>query len=168
MSLSASSVSTQRDTGDRLKEKFLTFILSDEEYAIGIHGVKEIIGALPTVALPRVPEYIKGVIDLRGKIIPIMDLRRMFGMESRDYDRETCFIVVNALGRTLGLAVDKVSEVLNIDHSSMEDPPDFGSRVNTSFILGMATIKGKVKTILDMDKVFTGENGLFNLSEMEG
>jgi purine-binding chemotaxis protein CheW len=146
--------------------KYLTFALAGEEYGIGILKVKEIIGVMAITTVPRTPDFIKGVINLRGKVIPIADLRLKFGMESMDYTDRTCIIVVEISGaeRTIlmGIVVDSVSEVLNIKSSDIEETPSFGSRLDTDFILGMAKINGAVKILLDIDRVFRAEelNGM--------
>ena len=141
--------------------KYLTFSLAEEEYGIGILKIKEIIGMMPVTTVPRTPEYVKGVINLRGKVIPIIDLRLRFGMESIDYSERTCIIVVEIDGQTgtvqVGVVVDAVSEVLNVDTKDIEDTPQFGRSLDTEYILGMAKMEGGVKILLDVDQVLTGE-----------
>jgi len=141
--------------------KYLTFALAGEEYGIGILKVKEIIGLMAITSVPRTPDYVKGVINLRGKVIPVADLRLKFGMESMAYTDRTCIIVVEISGaeRTIlmGIVVDSVSEVLNIKAADIEDTPSFGSHLNTAFILGMAKISGAVKILLDIDRIFRTE-----------
>ena len=141
--------------------KYLTFSLAEEEYGIGILKIKEIIGMMPVTTVPRTPEYVKGVINLRGKVIPIIDLRLRFGMESIDYTERTCIIVVEIDGQTgtvqVGVVVDAVSEVLNVDTKDIEDTPQFGRSLDTEYILGMAKMEGGVKILLDVDQVLTGE-----------
>ena len=137
--------------------KYLTFALGKEEYGIGILKVKEIIGMMPVTAVPRTPGHVRGVINLRGKVIPVVDLRLKFGMEEMDNSERTCIIVVEiggAAGSVLtGIVVDAVSEVLNIKGGDIEDAPAFGSKLNTDYILGMAKMNGGVKILLDIDKV---------------
>ncbi|MHB9097789.1 MAG: chemotaxis protein CheW [Syntrophales bacterium] len=141
--------------------KYLTFALAGEEYGIGILKVKEIIGLMTITTIPQTPGYVKGVINLRGKVIPVADLRLKFGMEAMEYNDRTCIIVVEiaGTGRTIlmGIVVDSVSEVLNIKGGDIEDTPNFGSHLNTAFILGMAKINGSVKILLDIDRVFREE-----------
>lgn len=141
--------------------KYLTFSLAGEEYGIVILKVKEIIGLIPITPVPQTPNYIKGVINLRGKVIPIVDLRLKFGIEAIDYSERTCIIVVEIISGSnkisMGIVVDSVSEVLNIKEAEIEDTPDFGSRLETSYILGMAKINKSVKILLDIDKVMTGD-----------
>jgi len=129
--------------------QYLTFHLANEEYAVGILRVKEIIpyGALTKV--PQPPPAIRGVINLRGKVIPVIDLRLKFGLPSIDYTQRTCIIVVQVKSGSssllMGIVVDEVSEVLTMAAGDIEDTPDFGANVETGYILGMAKIKGKVK-----------------------
>ena len=141
--------------------KYLTFTLSDEEYGMGILKIKEIIGMMPITKVPQTPEFVKGVINLRGKVIPVIDLRLRFGMESMDYTDRTCIIVVEIQGTIetiqIGIVVDSVSEVLNIKREEVEDTPTFGARLNTDYILGMAKMEGGVKILLDIDRVLKAE-----------
>ena len=139
--------------------KYLTFILADEEYGIGILKIKEIIGMMPVTTVPQTPDFVKGVINLRGKVIPVMDLRLRFGMDAIDYTERTCIIVVEIEGSTgtiqIGIVVDSVSEVLNIKGEDIEDTPTFGTKLNTDYILGMAKMEGGVKILLDIDRVLS-------------
>ncbi len=154
-------------TTDRVKVmtdregKYLTFSLSEEEYGIGILKVKEIIGMITITTMPQVPAYVKGVINLRGKIIPVVDLRLKFGLEERDYTDRTCIIVMEIKSNTdsvlMGIVVDAVSEVLNIKATEIEDTPTFGVAMKTDFILGMAKAGGGVKILLDIDKVVSAQ-----------
>lgn len=133
--------------------KFLTFFLAGEEYGVEILKVHEIIGMLPVTRVPRTPEHVRGVINLRGKVIPIVDLRRKFGMEPGEV--EGCMIVVQVRGISLGIAVDQVNEVLNIASAEIEPPPAFGTDVDTAFLLGMAKAEGRVRLLLDIERVLT-------------
>ena len=137
--------------------KYLTFTLADEEYGIGILKIKEIIGMMPVTSVPKTPEFVKGVINLRGKVIPVLDLRLRFGIEEIDYTERTCIIVVEVEGQIgrveIGIVVDSVSEVLNIKGSEIEDTPAFGTKLDTDFILGMAKMEGGIKILLDIDSV---------------
>ena len=141
--------------------KYLTFILSSEEYGIGILKIKEIIGLMPITSVPQTPEFIKGVINLRGKVIPVMDLRLRFGMPAMGYTERTCIIVVEIDGQTaalqIGIVVDAVSEVLNIKAEDIEATPSFGTRLNADFILGLAKMNGGIKILLDIDRVLGRE-----------
>jgi purine-binding chemotaxis protein CheW len=141
--------------------KYLTFTLADEEYGIGILKIKEIIGMMKVTTVPQTPEFVKGVINLRGKVIPVIDLKLRFGMEPTDYTERTCIIVVEIDGTSgtvqIGIVVDSVSEVLNIKADEIEDTPTFGTRLNTNYILGMAKMEGGVKILLDINRVLKAE-----------
>ena len=141
--------------------KYLTFVLNEEEYGIGILKIKEIIGMMPITSVPQTPEFVKGVINLRGKVIPVVDLRLRFGMTSIDYNDRTCIIVVEIEGQAgtvmIGIVVDAVSEVLNIKAEDIEDTPAFGTTLDTDYILGMAKMEGGVKILLDIDQVLSGD-----------
>ncbi len=141
--------------------KYLTFALAEEEYGICILKIKEIIGMMPITTVPQTPEFVKGVVNLRGKVIPVMDLRLRFGMEAIEYDERTCIIVVEIEGRSgdvqIGIVVDTVSEVLNVAGEDIEDTPTFGTKLDTEYILGMAKMEGGVKILLDIDKVLNAD-----------
>jgi purine-binding chemotaxis protein CheW len=141
--------------------KYLTFTLAEEEYGIGILKIKEIIGMMPITSVPQTPDFVKGVINLRGKVIPVMDLRLRFGMPEIDYTERTCIIVVEIDGQAgtvlIGIVVDSVSEVLNIKGDDIEDTPSFGSKLDTVYILGMAKMEGAVKILLDINRVLGNE-----------
>jgi purine-binding chemotaxis protein CheW len=139
--------------------KYLTFSLAGEEYGIGILKVREIIGMLPITSVPETPPYVKGVINLRGKVIPVVDLRRRFGMPNMDYTERTCIIVVEIAGPagtvSMGVVVDCVSEVMNIKGADIEDTPMFGTQLNTEYILGMAKVGKGLKILLNIEKALT-------------
>jgi len=141
--------------------KYLSFSLAKEEYGIGILKVKEIIGMMPITTVPRTPPFVKGVINLRGKVIPVVDLRLKFGIEEMGYTERTCIIVVEIASQAgsvlTGIVVDSVSEVLNIKGADIEETPNFGAKFDTDYILGMAKITGGVKILLDIDKVLSAE-----------
>ena len=134
-------------------QKYLAFSLSGEEYGIEISKVQEIIGVLAITRVPRTPEHISGVINLRGKIVPVLDMRILFGMEKKETTEETCIIVVHSDDVEMGIIVDRVSEVVNISASQIEEAPAFGSSLDTDFILGIGKAEGSVKILLDIDKV---------------
>ena len=141
--------------------KYLTFYLEKEEYGIGILKVKEIIGMMAITSVPRTPEYVKGVINLRGKVIPVIDLRSKFNMPYLEYSERTCIIVVEIDSELatilIGIVVDAVSEVLNIKEDEIEETPTFGTNLNIEYILGLAKIEGGVKILLNIDKVLSNE-----------
>jgi purine-binding chemotaxis protein CheW len=147
--------------------KYLTFMLADEEYGLPVLDIREIIKVIGITAVPQVPPYVKGVINLRGKVIPIADLRLKFGFGPREYDERTCIIVVETRSRgdkaLMGLVVDAVSEVQTIANEDTEVPPTFGAGVKTDYIRGMAKVKGKVKLLVDLDRIFATDDVLFDL-----
>lgn len=141
--------------------KHLTFKLADEEYGLPVLKVREIIKMMSITAVPQVPSYVKGVVNLRGKVIPVVDLRLKFGFRPQDYSERTCIIVVEvalpASRVMMGIVVDAVSEVLNIAGDEIEETPEFGGRVSTDYIKAIAKIRGTVKILLDLDRVLGGE-----------
>jgi purine-binding chemotaxis protein CheW len=153
--------STLRSLQER-EGKYLTFTLAGEDYGISILKIKEIIGMMAITSVPQTPGFVKGVINLRGKVIPVVDLRLRFAMESMAYNERTCIIVVETGGRgtdiVIGIVVDSVSEVLNIKSEDIEDTPTFGTALDTDYILGMAKMEGKVKILLDIDEVLGAED----------
>ena len=142
--------------------KYLTFALANEEYGLEILKVREIIGYMVITAVPQTPEHVKGVINLRGQVIPVIDLRVKFGMEAADITEESCIIVVeitqDSQTFSTGMIVDHVQEVLDINGQAIEEAPQFGASVDTSFILGMGKIGETVKILLDINKVLGGED----------
>lgn len=147
---------------DERAGKYLTFIIGKEEFGVGVLKVREIMGIQDITAVPQTPAYLKGVINLRGKVIPVIDLRLKFGLPSIEYTQRTCIIVVQvksgaAAALLMGIVVDEVSEVLTMAAADIEDTPDFGVNVATTYILGMAKIKGKVKILLDINEVLTSQ-----------
>lgn len=139
--------------------KYLTFALGPEEYGLEILKVREIIGYIDVTAVPQTPHYVKGVINLRGQVIPVIDLRAKFGMDTADVTEQTCIIVVeiaqDAQTFSTGIVVDHVQEVLDIDGGNIEEAPQFGASVNTDFILGMGKIGESVKILLDINAVLS-------------
>jgi purine-binding chemotaxis protein CheW len=144
---------------DERAGKYLIFGLSSEEFGIQVLRVREIMGVQDITAVPQTPAYVKGVINLRGKVIPVVDLRLKFGMPEVAYTPRTCIIVVQvgtgSESMLMGIVVDGVVEVLNLIAADIEDTPDFGQGATTSYLLGMAKIKGKVKILLDIHQVLT-------------
>ena len=147
---------------DSLAGKYLTFTLDNEEYGIALLKVKEIIGMMPITSVPQTPEYVKGVINLRGKVIPVSDLRLRFEMQAAAYTDRTCIIVVEIQGEEttiqVGIVVDAVSEVMNVKSEEVEEAPSFGTKVDIDYILGMANMEGRVKILLDIDRVLTTDS----------
>jgi purine-binding chemotaxis protein CheW len=137
--------------------KYLTFQLGKEEYAVQVLHVREIMGVQEVTAVPQMPHHVKGVLNLRGKVIPVVDLRLKFGLPEMEYTQRTCIIVVQVDGNagkiSSGIIVDGVSEVLTLQAADIEDTPDFGMGAATPYLLGLAKIKGKVKILLDINKI---------------
>jgi purine-binding chemotaxis protein CheW len=152
-------VSKEAALMEHLAGKYLTFKLANEEYGLEILKVQEIIKMMDITRVPRTPEFVKGVINLRGKVIPVVDLRLKFGMQEKEITEKTCVIVVQIASDdstvTIGTIVDEVSEVLDIDSAEIEPAPAMGSGMDAQFILGMAKARGSVKILLDIDKVLS-------------
>jgi purine-binding chemotaxis protein CheW len=138
--------------------KYLSFQLGVEEYAIQVLKVREIVKIQHITAVPETPADVRGVINLRGKVIPVVDLRIKFGLPEMEYGQRTCIIVVEVAGSTaanMGIIVDEVNEVLNLQDSDIQDTPDFGRGVQMPYLLGMAKIRERVKILLDIDEVLS-------------
>jgi purine-binding chemotaxis protein CheW len=150
---------TKSDVGLQLAGKYLTFRLAEEEYGLEILKVQEIIQMQAVTKVPRTPDYVRGVINLRGRVIPVIDLRKKFGLAAVTDTEKTCIIVVQIAhgdGKvTMGIIIDEVKEVLDIKAEHIEETPSFGSSINTEFILGMGKIGQSVKILLDIDKVMS-------------
>ncbi len=159
--------------GQQLAGKYMTFKLADEEYGLEILKVREIIGLMQITRVPRTREFIRGVINLRGKVIPVVDLRLKFGMAAVEATEQTVIIVVQcvAAGKelTMGVLVDEVLEVMNIMADQIEPPPDFGSgAVDTDFILGVGKAEKRVTFLLDIGKVLTVEETAQVVQSVQG
>lgn len=139
------------------EEKYLMFFLDSEYYGIPIMKVNEIIGVMDVTHVPRTPDFMKGIINLRGKIIPVMDLRLKFNMKERAYDELTCIIIVeipiNGHKNFIGIVVDKVAEVVNIQNDDIELPPQYGQEDESSFITGVGKVKDKVIMLLEIEGI---------------
>ena len=144
--------------------KYLTFTLAKEEYGISILKVREIIKLLEITSIPKTPGYIKGVINLRGKIIPIMDLRLKFGLEEKEYNERTCIVVVeislNDIRKLMGLIVDTVSEVANLTTDQIEPPPEYGYQNNQQFLIGVGKTKDRVILLLEIEQILSREESV--------
>ena len=147
------AVSTDHRTG-----KYLAFHLGPEEFGIPVLAVREIMGLQDITAVPQTPAYVRGVINLRGKVIPVLDLRLKFGMDGVEYGQRTSIIVVKVAEIMMGVIVDGVSEVLNLMAGDIENTPDFGHGVETPYILGMAKTKGRVRMLLDIEQVLSTQD----------
>jgi purine-binding chemotaxis protein CheW len=149
---------------DTQKDKYLTFHLAGEDYGIEIKFVTEIVGLQDITEVPDLANYIKGVINLRGKVIPVIDVRLRFLIEKRDYDSRTCIIIINLAGSAVGLIVDEVSEVINIPFEQIDEPPRTMRGTKSRFIQGFGKVGNKVKMILDIDKFLNSDE----LEELDG
>ncbi|MBU3099470.1 MULTISPECIES: chemotaxis protein CheW [Clostridium] len=142
---------------DTQKGKFLTFYVGKESYGIEIKFVTEIIGIQEITEVPELPNYVKGIINLRGKIIPVVDVRLRFKKEPKEYNDRTCIIVIDIKGISVGLIVDNVSEVINIEDSNIVPPPDIKTSFNNQYIRGIGKVEDEVKLILDCDKLLNDD-----------
>ena len=144
--------------------KYLTFVLGREEYGLPVLKVREIIKVMDITHVPQVAAHVLGVINLRGRVIPVIDLRRKFGFDAQEHTERTCIIVVEvALGQAIammGVVVDAVSEVVNVSAAEIESAPAFGGQTTTDYILGLAKVKGSVKILLDLDRVLGSDGPL--------
>ena len=160
--MSTAVLAAPTKTKEERAGKYLAFHLGPEEFGIQVLKVREIMGIQEITAVPHTPLHTKGVINLRGKVIPVVDLRLKFGMAEMVYSSRTCIIVTEVEGESgpmmIGAVVDGVSEVLNLVAADIEDTPDFGGEVSTTGLLGMAKVKGKVKILLDIDQVMTQQD----------
>jgi purine-binding chemotaxis protein CheW len=164
---SISERQTTRAATATLGGKYLTFKLAGEEYGLEILKVREIIKIMDITAVPQMPSFVKGVVNLRGKVIPVIDLRLRFGLAEAEHTEETCIIVVN-VGAEMGVVVDTVQEVLDITDQQIEPPPALGNDVDTQFILGMGKVGDRVKILLDINRVLTGDEKAILESFSEG
>ena len=150
------------EAASQLAGKYLTFTLGSESYGIAVRKIREIIRMVEVTAVPQMPAYVRGVVNLRGKIIPVIDLRLRFQMRAAETNERTCIIVVqvdlpSGVKTQMGLVVDAVEEVVQLQVSDLEETPNFGARLQSDYILAMAKIRGKVKTLLDIDRVVTAD-----------
>lgn len=134
---------------DTLKDMYLTFHLGDEDYALEIRHVTEIVGMQKITEVPDMPGYVKGVVNLRGQVIPVIDMRLRFNMVDREYDERTCIIVINIRGRQVGLVVDTVNEVRSIEESNVSPPPRAAGTNCAQYIRGLGKVGEEVKILLD-------------------
>ncbi len=146
------------DDEDTQKDMYFSFRIGDEEYAIEIGYVNEVIGMMKITEVPEMPDFVRGVINLRGQVVPVTDVRTRFKMEPREYDDRTCVIVVNVQDTAIGMAVDQVSDVLNIPEKDREPPPKVNRAETSRFIKGMGKVDEEVKILLDVNKLlYDGE-----------
>lgn len=143
---------------DTQKGKYLIFSIDDENYGIEIQYVTEIIGIQTITEVPGLPDYVKGIINLRGKIIPVMDVRLRFNKETREYNDRTCIIVVDIQGMSVGLIVDSVSEVVTINDSDISEVPHMNQSYKNRYVKNIGKIGNEVRLLLDCDKLLTDED----------
>ncbi len=152
-------ITQHNEVGEKLAGKYLTFVLGEEEYGIEILKVQEIIQMQKVTKVPKAPEFVRGVINLRGKVIPVVELRNKFGMTRQEDTEKTCIIVVmiqvGETSITMGIIIDEVKEVLDIAAGNIEETPSFGASIETEFIMGIGKIGDNVKMLLDIDKVLS-------------
>lgn len=139
------------------ENQFVTFMLGDEEYAIEALRVQEITGLPPITKVPYLPSFVKGVINLRGSVIPVIDLRLRFGLAEAEYSKQTCVIVLKLGKKVTGIIVDAVSEVASLPNARMDPPPDFGKSIKTDFLKGIGKLSDRMLILLDAEKIFTVE-----------
>ncbi len=137
--------------------KLLTFMLGKQEYGIQILEAREVVGMMHIDPVPQTPDFMKGVINLRGKIIPVIDLRSKFEMEKADYTGDTCIVVVDIKGKMTGVIVDFLSGVITLEKNNFEESPDLGSNIQTDFITGMAKLEKRLIIVLDMGKILSNK-----------
>lgn len=140
---------------DTQKGKYLTFVIDQESYGIGIELVNEIIGILPITVIPELPVYIRGIINLRGEIIPVMDIRLRFKKKFVEYNERTCIIVISIMDNLVGLIVDSVAEVINIADEDIVPPPSFNERFSNRYIKGIGKVGDAVKLLLECEKLLS-------------
>ncbi len=145
------------DDEDTMKDKYLTFHLAGEDYGIDIAFVTEIIGIQKITEVPDMPDFVKGVINLRGKVIPVMDVRLRFHLDERDYDERTCIVVVDINGTAVGLVVDQVNEVADIPEADVEPPPRTTKGSSSRYLKGMGKVEEQVRILLNVDKLLYDE-----------
>ncbi|MEW6574649.1 MAG: chemotaxis protein CheW [Bacillota bacterium] len=155
--LGADFLEEEEEDEDAQEDKYLTFVLDREEYGIEIRHVTEIIGIQNITDVPDMPPYVKGVINLRGKVIPVMDVRLRFGLGERAYDDRTCIVVINIDEQAVGLIVDRVSEVLDIPKDNIEPPPRVSKGKSSRFIQAMGKVGEEVKILLNADRLLYDE-----------
>jgi len=156
----------EQNTLQSRRERYLTFYLGEEQYGIAIDRIKEIIAMMKVTHVPKTPVYMKGVINLRGSIIPVVDTRLRFGMETRESDMNTTIVIVEMDKVNIGFIVDRVEEVSSIDSTALSEPPRFGNNIDTDFICSMAQMEENVVMILDVLKLFEADE-LISLEQIQ-
>lgn len=167
MAMTHAEAAPERSSSGHSSSQFLTFVLGAEQYGVEILQVQEIRGYSAVTPIPNTPPYIKGVINLRGTVVPVIDLRARFAMEAGEYDKFTVIIVITVGEKVIGLVVDAVSDVLDIAASEIRPAPDLGAKVDTQFINGMADIGGRLTVLLDIQRLLSEDEiaGMGSLGE---
>lgn len=147
-------------------QRYLTFFVDDEQYGINISKIKEILAPINITNIPKTPDFVKGVINLRGSIIPVVDLRLKFGMEEKEMDMNTAIIIYEVNKASIGFIVDQVEDVLSLDSEHISETPRFGSNIDTSFIENVAEVDDDVIMLLNLEKIFEAEE-LLDISKLE-
>lgn len=157
-----------REDSNTKKEssRFLTFFINEEQYGLNISNVKEIIASMNITNVPKTPDFIKGVINLRGAVIPVVDIRLKFGLDEKEYDINTAIIINEIDSAFIGFIVDRVEDVLSINHSALTQPPRFGTSVDTSFIENVAEVNKDVVMILNLKRIFE-QDELIDIAKIE-
>lgn len=147
----------KRETTVQQEEQYVTFIIAEENYGVEVLKVQEIIGMTEIVYVPNSPDFMKGVINLRGSVVPVVDMRKRFHMEQREYDMFTVIIIVEVKNVLVGMIVDSVSDVVEIPRSGIHETPHFTAKIDTEFISGIGQVNEKLTIILDIDKILSSE-----------
>lgn len=156
----------EQHTQQSRRDRYLTFYLGEEQYGIAIDRIKEIIAIMKVTNVPKTPAYMRGVINLRGSIIPVVDTRLRFGMETKEEDMHTAIVIVEVDKVNIGFIVDRVEEVASIESSKLSEPPKFGNNIDTDFICSMAQMEENVVMILDVLKLFEADE-LISLEQIQ-
>ena len=157
---------TSKTKGSESANRFLTFFVDEEQYGIDISKIKEIIAPIEITHIPKTPDFLKGVINLRGSIIPVVDIRLKFDMAARDMDMDTAIIIYEIDKVSIGFIVDRVEDVLTLDKSNISEAPRFGSSIDTSFIDNIAEVDNDVIMLLNLEQIFEAEE-LLDISKLE-
>ncbi len=137
--------------------QLVSFVVENEEFGVDILKVQEIIRTVNITRVPKAPEFVEGVINLRGKIVPVIDLRKRFGATKRERDNETRIVVVELAGKVVGFLVDRVKEVIRVERNIIEPPPELATSINSSYITGVAKLRDRLLILLDLDKVLSSD-----------
>jgi purine-binding chemotaxis protein CheW len=156
----------EKDEENVQRHRYLSFFVENEQYGIEISHINEIIAMMKITSVPRTPDFVEGVINLRGSIIPIVDIRSKFGLARKEHDMNTAIIINEVSGVNIGFVVDRVEDVLTFDEKDLGEPPKFGSHIDTSFIQSVAEVGSDVILILDMEKIFEDDE-LTQISSFE-